>query len=244
MQKTAKIRGGVLLAAALLVGLVAAIYATRSSSAGTGKACLDGPQQNARQDDPRQQQRPVALLAQRRAARQVHLQDLVLSLDLDASHRAQGHEADRRRRAGNGQAARRQDPGCLPRRTALHVLPGHEAWGRQGQRLQGRRRMAGGRGLEGQCGSGGDSTGARLPLLRLIPKARRPSDPRPSRPGVTSVPESPRRSRRAWRASGPQRPGSASSRRSAARPRAPYARPQSSRPGDRPRPARRRRPGA
>ena len=37
MQKTAKIRGGVLLAAALLVGLVAAIYATRSSSAGTAK---------------------------------------------------------------------------------------------------------------------------------------------------------------------------------------------------------------
>ena len=37
MQKTAKIRGGVLLAAALLVGLVAAIYATRSSSAGPAK---------------------------------------------------------------------------------------------------------------------------------------------------------------------------------------------------------------
>jgi predicted lipoprotein with Yx(FWY)xxD motif len=37
MQKTAKIRSGVLLAAALLVGLVAAIYATRSSSAGPAK---------------------------------------------------------------------------------------------------------------------------------------------------------------------------------------------------------------
>ena len=37
MQNTAKIRGGVLLAAALLVGLVAAIYATRSSSAGPAK---------------------------------------------------------------------------------------------------------------------------------------------------------------------------------------------------------------
>ena len=37
MQKTAKIRSGVLLAAALLVGLVAAVYATRSSSAGPAK---------------------------------------------------------------------------------------------------------------------------------------------------------------------------------------------------------------
>jgi predicted lipoprotein with Yx(FWY)xxD motif len=37
MQKAAKIRSGVLLAAALLIGLVAAIYATRSSSAGTAK---------------------------------------------------------------------------------------------------------------------------------------------------------------------------------------------------------------
>ena len=37
MQKTAKIRSAVLLAAALLVGVVAAIYATRSSGAGTAK---------------------------------------------------------------------------------------------------------------------------------------------------------------------------------------------------------------
>ena len=37
MQKTAKIRSAVLLAAALLVGVVAAIYATRSSSAGPAK---------------------------------------------------------------------------------------------------------------------------------------------------------------------------------------------------------------
>jgi predicted lipoprotein with Yx(FWY)xxD motif len=37
MQKTAKVRSGALLAAALLVGLVAAIYATRSSSAGPAK---------------------------------------------------------------------------------------------------------------------------------------------------------------------------------------------------------------
>ena len=37
MQKTAKIRSAVLLAAALLVGIVAAIYATRSSSAGPAK---------------------------------------------------------------------------------------------------------------------------------------------------------------------------------------------------------------
>jgi predicted lipoprotein with Yx(FWY)xxD motif len=37
MQRAAKIRSGVLLAAALLIGLVAAIYATRSSSAGTAK---------------------------------------------------------------------------------------------------------------------------------------------------------------------------------------------------------------
>jgi len=37
MQKAAKIRSGVLLAAALLIGLVAAIYATRSSGAGTAK---------------------------------------------------------------------------------------------------------------------------------------------------------------------------------------------------------------
>jgi predicted lipoprotein with Yx(FWY)xxD motif len=37
MQNTAKIRSAVLLAAALLIGLVAAIYATRSSGAGTAK---------------------------------------------------------------------------------------------------------------------------------------------------------------------------------------------------------------
>ena len=37
MQKTVKIRSAVLLAAALLVGVVAAIYATRSSSAGPAK---------------------------------------------------------------------------------------------------------------------------------------------------------------------------------------------------------------
>jgi predicted lipoprotein with Yx(FWY)xxD motif len=37
MQKAAKIRSGVLLAAALLVELVAVIYATRSSSAGPAK---------------------------------------------------------------------------------------------------------------------------------------------------------------------------------------------------------------
>ena len=37
MQRTAKIRSAVLLAAALLVGVVAAIYATRSSSAGPAK---------------------------------------------------------------------------------------------------------------------------------------------------------------------------------------------------------------
>ena len=61
---------------------------------------------------------------------------------------------------------------------------------------------------------------------------------------LIDVPDPPRRARRALLASAPRRPGSASSRRSAARPRAPYARPQSSRPGDRPRLARRRRPGA
>lgn len=37
MQKATKIRSGVLLAAALLVGLVATIFATRSSGAGTAK---------------------------------------------------------------------------------------------------------------------------------------------------------------------------------------------------------------
>ena len=181
MENATKIRSGVLLVAALLIGIVAAIYATRSSGAAPAKLVSTAHNKTLGMTIlVNSRGRSLYSLSVERHGKFICTTSACLSiwrpLTVHKGTRPTGVAGPR-----DGQAARRQDSGRLPRSAALRVRAGHEARRRQGQRLQGRRRVAGGRGLEGQGGSGADAGRTGLPLLRFRQRARGPLDPRRSR---------------------------------------------------------------
>src|ERR1044072_3290978 len=77
-----------------------------NSTGGEGDA-----QPDARQAHPRDAGRDDALLAERRAARPLHLHDVGLRFALEAAHGPGRREADGRQRPLDGEAPRRQAPG-------------------------------------------------------------------------------------------------------------------------------------